>query len=125
MKKSSLLLVLFAAAACAFLINCGSDKTEIGWVNGTGVGGETISQIKWYDSTDNENASWIDTLAQGAQSGLQEISKLNGYAKGFSTEESAVVSIYANYDGTGIGTVSPTSGIESGTSTRYTIKSAK
>ncbi len=93
MKKYSLWATLFAVALLVG-VGCGSDKTEVAWQNGTGVSGETISQIKWYDDRNNENASWSDSIAQNEKTGFQEVTSVNGYAKGFSTEESTVVDIY-------------------------------
>ncbi len=117
MKKSPLLIVLFVTAACAFLINCGSDKTEIGWIYQ--LSSTPIKDIVWYDDSENFNQSWSETLTtNGEQTELKEITKRSGGAK--CTYNGSTYSVYV--DPAGGTAYTSTFTVDEGTSTRYTIK---
>lgn len=117
MKKYSLWATLFAVALLVGA-GCGSDKTEVGWINQ--LSGEGVSSIVWFDSNDTQNQTWSENLASsGQQTVLKEVTKTTGYAECTSTSKGANARIRADYDGNGIaengGTVSENS------STMYTI----
>ncbi len=115
MKKSSLLTVLFVTAACAFLINCGSDKTEIGWINATG--GTTVKDIQWIDDSDQVNQTWSGSVANGSQTDILEITKLTGNPKATNAAGTAEVDILVQ-EGSSTGTYGAFT-VDAGTSTRY------
>ena len=82
MKKIIFIMILSLNAA---FFACGDDDlTTLRWKNDT-YSNETISEIKWYDTSgyyaDTQNQTWHGETAPGAVTSFQEITKLTGRGK--------------------------------------------
>lgn len=98
-------------------VNCGSETTEIGWVNG--AAGETISDIVWFDDTNNINQTWNEkNITTGLKTEQKEVTKITGYAECVSNG-TAAKRIFTVYEGNPI----PVNGgsVSEGSATYYTI----
>jgi len=117
-KMYAVLLTLFVGLFIAG-VNCGSETTEIGWING--AAGETISDIVWFDDTSNQNQVWNETIVQGTASDRttqKEVTKTTGFAECISNG-TAAQRIWTKYEGY-IAPVDAGS-VSEGSATYYTI----
>jgi len=122
MKKMYAVILTLCVGLFIAGVNCGSETTEIAWVNGTA--GEGISDIVWFDGNNQTpNQTWNETLDAAkskTETTSKEITSVNGYALCSSTLSGTEARIYVDLDGDGI----PSDiswRVDEGSSNRYTI----
>lgn len=119
MKKTYAIVLALCVVILFAGVHCGSETTEIAWVNGTA--GEGISDIVWFNSNDDSpNQQWSENLtAAGKETSSKEVTKLTGYALCVSTTNGAEARIYVDANGDKL--VENIWSADEGSSNRYSI----
>ncbi len=123
MKKMYAVLLVLCVGILFAGVNCGSETTEIGWIDGSG--GTAISDIVWFDgNNDQQNQVWNETIDDGTSTDRttqKEVTKTTGYAE--CVVGGVTKRIFANFDDSGL----PKNGgtVNEGSATYYTINSAQ
>jgi len=122
MKKMYAVLLTLCVGIFFAGVNCGSETTEIGWIDGTG--GTAISDIVWFDDTSNQNQVWSEKIDDGTatdRTAQKEVTKTTGYAECV-VEGIGAQTIWTVYEDSG-GYPKPGGTVSEGSATYYTIKS--